>query len=527
MPLNNPFLGLLLGSTVIVLSNDVPAAVKLAARVASWLFGGRVLICDGVDDEEQLQAAAIIGRAILSEGSFHLNTAKVSLISNLTLEGQGPSTVIEGTLGVGVPTFHAEGTIGAHLLNITIRNLRFAPAALGNGIRFDYVDNFLFENIWMTVTGITIKDSTRGAVKHFRGEDLTEAGVELYDGCSFINIEDYVVINSGDDSLAIAMTVRAISDITVDGALLDREDNAGGGRCLVIEGDCSRIKIKNVIARRNGDLASAANIQVRASAGGAPSEIDFTDVHSSDCAVVNGDGIQFSNVSKGSLTGCQCLRNQQFGLQLYGCKDITVTGGYYMDNDYGTSAAGIRLHSTTYSVITGVRSGDTRSGASRTQRNGLQEESTCDYNVFKANNFANNVTRGLFMVGAHNVVDQAFHSIALDLTGGATDIEVFHANSPCSLVAYTILYNVATGGGAGVSIRVGRYQDGVALDDDYFDISTSELNKNKGYSKTFFTADLTQTEIAAGDTVTVGTPGGKADTGEVILILKIVEMSGG
>lgn len=116
-------------------------------------------------------------------------------------------------------------------------------------------------------------------------------------------------------------------------------------------------------------------------------------------------------------------------------------------------------------------------------------------------------------------------SVAFDLTGGATDIEIFHAKARCVLVGYEIFYSVATGGGAGVNIRVGRYQDGVVLDDDYFDVSASELNKAKGYSKHFGTEDLIQQVIDKGDTITVGTAGGKADTGEVILILQIVEMA--
>ncbi|MCK5642577.1 MAG: hypothetical protein KAJ19_17345, partial [Gammaproteobacteria bacterium] len=118
---------------------------------------------------------------------------------------------------------------------------------------------------------------------------------------------------------------------------------------------------------------------------------------------------------------------------------------------------------------------------------------------------------------------QCIRSIALDLTGGGIDIEIYHAPVAEILLGYTILYSVATGGGAGVEIRVGRYQDGVALDDDYFDDSISEVNKAKGYSKSFGTDVLLQTAISAGDTITGGTAGGKADTGEVMIFLYIAE----
>jgi len=91
------------------------------------------------------------------------------------------------------------------------------------------------------------------------------------------------------------------------------------------------------------------------------------------------------------------------------------------------------------------------------------------------------------------------------------------------LVGYRIFYTVATGGGAGVNIRVGRFADGVALDDDYYDISLSELNEGVGHEAFFDSGDLTNQFIPAGYVVTVGTAGGKADTGAVRIVLSIME----
>jgi parallel beta-helix repeat protein len=148
-----------------------------------------------------------------------------------------------------------------------------------------------------------------------------------------------------------------------------------------------------------------------------------------------------------------------------------------------------------------------------------------DYTIIKGNDCLDNTRSGLSVVGEHNTYDQSLKSTALDLSGAAVDIATFHATCPCALAGYTIIYTEASSADAGVDVRVGRYQDGVALDDDYFDISTSEVSKNLGYSKHFVTADLTNKVIAAGDTVTVGTAGGKAGTGEVMIILHIVEMA--
>ena len=70
-------------------------------------------------------------------------------------------------------------------------------------------------------------------------------------------------------------------------------------------------------------------------------------------------------------------------------------------------------------------------------------------------------------------------------------------------------------------VRVGRYKDGVALDDDYFDVTTSEQSKNLGYTKRLFTNALIQKNVSAGDVITVGTAGAKAGTGEVVITLHL------
>lgn len=116
--------------------------------------------------------------------------------------------------------------------------------------------------------------------------------------------------------------------------------------------------------------------------------------------------------------------------------------------------------------------------------------------------------------------------VLLDLSGGAADTEVYHAQTAACLCGYTVVYTEASSADVDWpvdAVRIGRIQDGVALDDDYFDEAPSEASQNQGYAKTYVTADLTNTTIAAGDTVTVGTGGGKTGLGEVFLILKIVE----
>lgn len=233
-------------------------------------------------------------------------------------------------------------------------------------------------------------------------------------------------------------------------------------------------------------------------------------------------GIYIDTSDQNVITGNECNTNGLHGISVFRSSYCTVTGN---GCNGSTTADGINLtgDATTnsdYNTITGnVCTGNASNGIK------IVGGVNANRNMLKGNDTYGNTSRGVVDAGTNTIFDQAMHSIALDLTGGATDIEAFFAKCPCILAGYSILYSVATGAGAGVNIRVGRYQDGVALDNAYFDISVSEINKNKGYSKHFVSADLTQTVIAAADTITVGTAGGKADTGKVILVVEIAEMS--
>ncbi len=57
-------------------------------------------VCDGIDDQEEIRSAiaalpASGGKIVLTEGTFNLTDAIYSFVSNMTLEGQGVSTVLQ------------------------------------------------------------------------------------------------------------------------------------------------------------------------------------------------------------------------------------------------------------------------------------------------------------------------------------------------------------------------------------------------------------------------------------------------
>jgi len=93
---------LLLSSTAIVISNDVSARVKQQAQSARRLWGDLVQICDGADDQAEINAAinalpATGGTVILSEGTYSIS-APIVLVKNCALRGVGGGKAVQITL---------------------------------------------------------------------------------------------------------------------------------------------------------------------------------------------------------------------------------------------------------------------------------------------------------------------------------------------------------------------------------------------------------------------------------------------
>jgi len=227
-----------------------------------------------------------------------------------------------------------------------------------------------------------------------------------------------------------------------------------------------------------------------------------------------------------------------------------------IDADGGSELYGICLHAQGYdnddniikgniiygSHSYGIRVHDENAGAGKNNNviignniiNGATTGITIeDYTegVVLKGNIITNTTRPVYYTQNASATELAFVSdIAsisseLDLSGGASDVLVFVAPCACALVGYDITYTEASSADAGVAVQIGRYQDGVALDGDYFDTTTSEVSKNLGYTTRITESECTQKVIAAGDVITVGTAGGKAGTGAVQITLHIATMA--
>ena len=105
-----PSFGFIMPATAIVISNDVPSAVKWVARAAKWALlgaGDRIQICDGVDDNVEIQAAV---DALPSGGTLSLSEGNLELSDVITLK---EAVYIVGS-GMGVTVVRQNNNAGAH-----------------------------------------------------------------------------------------------------------------------------------------------------------------------------------------------------------------------------------------------------------------------------------------------------------------------------------------------------------------------------------------------------------------------------
>lgn len=138
--------GFFASASAIVLSNDVPAIWKSVARKAKWVWGDRIQVCDGVDDQVEIQAAIDAlpssgGKVMLLEGFFNISTP---------LKPSRDQVFIQG-MGRGVTTIYLADGSNCNMIenpdetrrvlilqHLTLNGNR-AGNTSGNGILLDYL----------------------------------------------------------------------------------------------------------------------------------------------------------------------------------------------------------------------------------------------------------------------------------------------------------------------------------------------------------------------------------------------------
>lgn len=555
--------GLFTGATALVVSNNVPTVVKFVARIAKRFMGDLVQICNGVDDDVEINAAidavaANGGKVLLSNGTF-TTASSITIPNYVTLQGQGWSTIIDCDAAPAVVAIRNLDQIGGNS-GIILRDFKLDVVATSNteeamelltaDAAAGVMSDCLVERIWVvgvdggaggTVNPIIVGSTARTAgaalsdnmrIKECRVETC-RGGLRLklckksvIDHCymnttkygAFIQTSSYLCkvtecIVDTPYNMGVAIE-SSCDECTLSGNIVDGSVSASG---INVEQTCTNIRVEGNVAV---NCASGTGIRMSAVTGGG----QIIGNKAYGCRV----GLFCGSSTNISITGNVSQHNDRQGLAIKESQGIVVAGNVLEDNSQAGagSYSGIELNNDVGDpACTGVGiTGNRISGANH--QYGIEEIRDSDYNFFRDNDIRDYNTAPIYVLGSHTMVDKSERAITLmDLSGGVIDQEVYHAVLPCQLVAYTLVYTEASSVNAGVNVRVGRYADGVALDDDYFDLSVSEVSKGLGYAKHFVTGDLTQSIIPAGSTVTAGTAGAKVGTGEVLVILHIAEMS--
>lgn len=105
-------------------------------------------------------------------------------------------------------------------------------------------------------------------------------------------------------------------------------------------------------------------------------------------------------------------------------------------------------------------------------------------------------------------------AISVDLSGSAATLVCLHTERKATIINAYLLYTEASSADAGITVEVGKESDR-----DYYYTGTTEVSKAIWYSKTL---TLLKNDLAAGDTITFYSAGGKTGTGEIMLIIEYI-----
>lgn len=298
-----------LTTTVVVAASDSEETWR-----ASWdATLARYLQCDGTDDEVEILAAIATvlaaggGEVVLLEGTYTLGASIAITSSNLTLRGQGRTTIITTAVDA-LDILTCIGTPGDILTNIILRDFLvrgFETGVMnGIGVSWDYVDDSKIINVWSEHNG-------KYAFYIFHSDHNEIEGCHGYS-----NNEHGIYVSTG-------------SWVTLTGCVCNC--NVKHGIVVVAATDCKLV-------------APTCN------------ENDFADADSYD-------GISALEATRLVVIGAHCSDNDHDGLRLFESSRCSILGGQFNNN--GQDGMHIRGDdpNSDYNTVAGIiATGNTANG---------------------------------------------------------------------------------------------------------------------------------------------------------------------
>ncbi len=187
------------GYTLSVAASDASAKVRASADY----------ICDGVDDQVQIQAAidalpAIGGKVSPGEGTFSIN-GKINLRSYLTLKGYGRNTIFQATATLMETMLEADTKTDVVVSDMTIDGTGQGGAS-SYGLYLKTVKRFSLSNLYICDTNkdtLIVSDCNDGTINNITTVNSGNHAVFIGYGSTFINCSNIISRNPGTEHICI------------------------------------------------------------------------------------------------------------------------------------------------------------------------------------------------------------------------------------------------------------------------------------------------------------------------------------
>lgn len=332
-------------------------------------------ICDGVDDQVEIQAAidalpADGGKVVLNEGTFNITTAinMASSTKRIHLCGQGQSTIINNTNvvgGHGISAINTAGSPGIRygvlISNLTVKGV----SGSGDGIHIEYADCPVIRNVYAIGNGRYGIYITQNAVSGFEGNSLIVGNYVLDNALDGIYIDTGVheafIFHNHIENNGRYGVCSYLGNFNVNIISNNIEDNASSA---IYINDASALLIANNALEGTGDgvIQIAGSAYGRIVIVGNQIETATRGIWFTNTAVITNVSITGNTFSQ--LSGSSATINYVGGLSIVGNTSqyvgSTSVGGFYLincdrvtisGNSIQSKSAGVSMASVNNAVV--------------------------------------------------------------------------------------------------------------------------------------------------------------------------------
>lgn len=377
---NQPELSIILSELITSFSRSATKVVAASDSLESSKQAADY-ICDGLDDQVQIQAALDTlpttgGEVLLLDGT-HNTTAAITMDSYQTLRGCGRNTILTSDQWIDV--ISATGSSGTEKEGILIADLCIngQGGCIDNGINWTYVDKSKINNVWP---------------------------IENYSSSIYLNNSDKNEIignwSINPDEQGIYLNLGSIRNIVVGNFVI------GAGDANIF---CNNNSNYNTITGNNVHTANRA-IEIYGSeactvSGNVCEGQNLTGIYLMEAYhnTITGNtifgsgkvGIELGSASSNNISGNTCRENGRYGIEIYNSHNNAITGNNCQANSQTTDNTydNIYLELSGYNLIS---NNICRQGAETNQpRYGINiSTATCEYNSIIGNDLYNSGETG-------------------------------------------------------------------------------------------------------------------------------------